>query len=379
MNGDELPACYDEDEDDADGEEEEEPEDEDGDNHEIHSDVELDLNEDEEEEISQRMIRNFRDPIISGIPSDEVMSEPRRKSFWDFANLSEDIGFRRDHSSSVVESPQNITVETVFVSDLPREMVQKDESTECKRNMIRTDAARARRQSPPNHLGTVGITNISASSAFNSFMQLINIIPAEMQLIKRGEHGTFEICDFASIFMSHMQTCFMRINMSSYIVNLCNTTGIDSTQLLCELSDENYSVTRFVEEVIDLKQITFMQNKQSKWLIDVTSTCTFEAALKEIDPESIPSYIFASIKDPEIDSPLPWQVKLMNSRCMTFLMLKCYVSETNGEFTSYIRQGTKTHVLRVKDDQITELLHAPFQNATLALYYAHKQHLSNDG
>ena len=89
---------------------------------------------------------------------------------------------------------------------------------------------------------------------------------------------------------------------------------------------------KFVEDVIDRMQITFVKNDQSKWLIDVKTKRTFEAALNGINHESISSNIFASIEYPEIDSPHPLQVKFEHDRCATFLTLKGCVTEMSGDF-----------------------------------------------
>ena len=374
---DDDPSIVDEEED-ADDEEEDEPEDENGDIHEMITDDELDRNEDEEEDIPCSIGPWVRDIMDREIAATEELFEPRPRRFRHSSSLSEDNGFRRAPGASSDESPQNISIHTVHVSDLPYEMVRTDESIECRRTMIREDAVHSRKQGVPAHLETVGISNISASSAFNSFMQLMNLIPAEMHFIRQSEPGTFALCDFTSIFISHMQTCIKTINMSTYIVNLCKTTPFNSTQLLDELSGEGCSVMKFIKEVINHKQLTFLQNNQSRWFIDVPSKRTFEAALQGIDPGSIPPYVFASIKDSYCNTPLPWQIKLANSRCITFLVLKGYVTETNGQCVSYIRKKMKTNVLCVKDHEITELLRAPFQNASLALYSAYKHHISHN-
>ena len=124
MTGDKLTASSnDDDGDDETCEEDDEQEDEEGDIHAIFSDYELDLNEDNDEDIPGGIGCKVQEIIESGLPSDGVMIEPLHKQIRDFSRLSEENDFRWDRISSSVESPENIIVETVYVSDLPREMV----------------------------------------------------------------------------------------------------------------------------------------------------------------------------------------------------------------------------------------------------------------
>ena len=344
-----------------------------GDNMRIHTELGIEMNENEEARPDNIPDSLKADGIFEAGDYFLLQAEAVIQKYRDDLSSNDNMDSSSDDPPEVREIREVLTVKELYIKAIPIEFAIQDQEAEKARLDVRIHHALQHRKNRHNRHPSVGIKNMGSSSAFNCFMQLVNLIPSEASLIRPSPSSKFTINDFICIFRDYMQTSLASIDMTRFINNLSETNGLDLRSISQMLSNEENTVTQFIDMLIDLDKITFILNGSPKHFLDVSLGNSLINSLKAIDLESIKPFMFVSVSYFADHNSLPRQLQIENSHMRVYFVLKAFITKKEDHHVSYIRCGFSMEMLCVDDHHITIIKHPSFDNITLALYFTYKQ------
>ena len=230
-----------------------------------------------------------------------------------------------------------------------------------------TNALRAKKE-VPKITETVGLTNMGASCAFNSFLQIVHLMPDHRAILLNPESDPSHLTEFALLVLDQMGKSHQWISMDHFIKSLNGKTPYLLSDIVNLISNLNNSIINFITQCIDKAAISFIKFGTITRFLQIDVDIAFEYSFRGVDPSSLGKYLFALTSKTQNDFKFPLQLLLDDRRSQATLVLKAVIANPLNHFLVYIRKQFTEEFLRADDYSVQPCKPKNMKRCCMALY-----------
>ena len=329
-------------------EEEDDNEDYDFHNHELIEDNE---NDESEIDTNAQIIH-----VISVDDLQELVDDPPKSYMF---KDTEDLQEEESINPQTEESPEplqhdSLTVTNIENEDLSFSDLENHIEYEETRKNDRVDNARSARKSPPRITETVGLSNMGATCAFNSFMQVIHLMPDVHDVLIDQKSDKTNLVKLVHYVLDLMTRSYESINMDYFLKSLTGIQDFDPANVLKLISSKNHSIIFFITHCIDPNMISFIKSGVYLRFLQIDVNAAFEHSLRGVEPSGLAKYLFIMTSKRTEGYKFPHQFTIADDRSSATLVLKAIVLNPQGHFSVLTRIQFTNNFLHC-DDQCIKL------------------------
>ena len=274
-----------------------------------------------------------------------------------------------------IQSVQITTSKTLHNCELIYANLSRHISFERGKASSRSLLAINAKQKAPDIPDTIGITNIGRSCAFNSFMQLLYLMPNARDMLRQPDRNTFDLEHLARATLEKMEESYRTIEMRTFAHALRSKYGAKAKLVVQTINNIDQSVIGYISHCIDIRHISFTKNGIRQSFLSINPYDDVTESLKGVDLNSFGEYVFLLTSNRKIDFEFPWELEMQDQHVRISFVLKGFVSNPPKHFIAYIRQSFTHNIIQIDDSVVNLVSHEKIKYQCLALYLVHREKL----